>query len=457
MPLHTLPAGRAVIQSMRSLGLALDYEVELERSIGNAGAAVDVAWYAAGDRSVPLMIFEVESSASSSMANNAMKVLARDVSDFAKPLFFFHVLLQGGKDNDRIAQLRSQWGMHNYRVYRLNDNGEVQRLFIDILAQHRRIHDSLSLAAIDDVLHQDVWIDVDRSSALDALQEYGFQAAYVRDLAKGSSRSIGARRYYLGHLLRIVNCETASDHSYSGYVGRTYGQLLEIGMLAAARDLPDKGAAQMLEAWQVRTGYGMRMIGPTFGLSRDYDTFVFGSAPFLYGLLGLLSRDRPTTFAWCVSDLASLLSAEQAQGIRSDVWLPAALWTAHLASAGMARSVPPHLRAGLLAAFNLARSAINTAGGVPPTVLDAPPPFVDFEDRATWLDQLDKVRIEVPTWDRLNGRYLGTGTPDDLLDWVDPFERAVEVLLNDEWASWDSRGLVRALRVPVDESHPPSR
>ena len=83
------------------------------------------------------MIFEVESSASSSMANNAMKVLARDVDDFIKPLFFFHVLLSGGKDNERISSLRAQWGRHNYRVYRLCDDTEMQRLAVDILAQHR--------------------------------------------------------------------------------------------------------------------------------------------------------------------------------------------------------------------------------------------------------------------------------------------------------------------------------
>src|SRR3954454_22865241 len=58
-------------------------------------------------------IFEVESSASSSMANNAMKIFAQDVDDFVKPLFFFHVLLSGGADNERISSMRRQWGTHN--------------------------------------------------------------------------------------------------------------------------------------------------------------------------------------------------------------------------------------------------------------------------------------------------------------------------------------------------------
>jgi hypothetical protein len=99
-----------MIAGLAHLGRALGYAVEEERPIGESGAAVDLAWYAAGETGVPLMIFEVESNATASMANNAMKVLSRDADDFIKPLFFFHVLLAGGPENDRIASLRRQWG-----------------------------------------------------------------------------------------------------------------------------------------------------------------------------------------------------------------------------------------------------------------------------------------------------------------------------------------------------------
>ncbi len=66
------------------------------------------------------MIFEVESNASSSMANNAMKVSSQDVDEFNRPLYFFHLLLAGGPEDDQIESLRRQWGNHNYKVYRMN-------------------------------------------------------------------------------------------------------------------------------------------------------------------------------------------------------------------------------------------------------------------------------------------------------------------------------------------------
>src|SRR4051812_13898206 len=110
MPEHILPEGRRVIEALTALGQALAYATEPERAIGPSGAAVDLAWYAAQDQSVPLFIFEVESRPTSSMANNAVKVFGRDSEDLVKPLFFFHVLLSGGGDNDRIAGLRRVWG-----------------------------------------------------------------------------------------------------------------------------------------------------------------------------------------------------------------------------------------------------------------------------------------------------------------------------------------------------------
>jgi hypothetical protein len=78
------------------------------------------------------------------MVNNALKVFSQDVDDFVKPLFFFHVLLGGGPDNERIAGMRRTWGTYNYRVYRLNDKSEAQRLVSDILGQHRRVISTIS-------------------------------------------------------------------------------------------------------------------------------------------------------------------------------------------------------------------------------------------------------------------------------------------------------------------------
>jgi len=77
--LHRLQAGQIVIDGLVKLASAFGYSAEREFPVGTraTSAAVDVAWFAAGDQRVPLMIFEVESSASASMANNAMKVFSQ--------------------------------------------------------------------------------------------------------------------------------------------------------------------------------------------------------------------------------------------------------------------------------------------------------------------------------------------------------------------------------------------
>jgi len=59
------------------LGRALDYFVESEKSVvfhQNNPPAVDIAWLAEEGQKFPLMIFEVESKATNSIANNVVKV-----------------------------------------------------------------------------------------------------------------------------------------------------------------------------------------------------------------------------------------------------------------------------------------------------------------------------------------------------------------------------------------------
>lgn len=447
--LHTLPAGLALIAGLARLGEALGYEVERERPVGKAGAAVDLAWYAAGEVTVPLMVFEVESSASTSMANNAMKILARDADDFVKPLFFFHVLLSGGQDNDRIAQLRRQWGQHNYRVYRLNDRAESQRLLADVLSQHRRLRSHLSVAALDEVLQQDVWAEVDRSAVFDEVQARNFRAAFARDFALRAGTSSAARGYFLRYLSQVHSGTIVSDNSYGGYVGRTYPGMLEIGILGNAGILPDQDACDRLEAWQSRFGT-LRAIGPHFGLSRDYDAFVLGSAPALYGILGLLARKLPKTLAWCALDLASIVTGARERGMPPELWLPGSLWAAHLIAIALVSSKDEQ-RLELEKAYGSTRRALNAAGGIPLVVLDAPPMSVDVDDPDhEWLQQMATECTPLPEWGQLNERYSYRADATlDSSDWADPLMHAIQILVSDDWVVWDSRGLASALRCEV--------
>jgi hypothetical protein len=67
MPEHALLPGRGIIDAISALGRTMGYVVRCEWPIDssqNTGAAVDIAWFAEENQKFPLMIFEVETSAS---------------------------------------------------------------------------------------------------------------------------------------------------------------------------------------------------------------------------------------------------------------------------------------------------------------------------------------------------------------------------------------------------------
>src|SRR5664279_5075449 len=116
---HSLARGQEVIDGLERLGVALGYEVRKEQRVGRT-AAVDLSWTAAQSNDVPLFVFEVESTASAGLANNATKIYGSPLEELAKPLFFFHLVLTGQPNNERICNAERAWGQHNYRIYRFH-------------------------------------------------------------------------------------------------------------------------------------------------------------------------------------------------------------------------------------------------------------------------------------------------------------------------------------------------
>jgi hypothetical protein len=243
--LHRLPAGQVVIDGLVKLASAFGYSAEREFPVGphTTGPEVDVAWFAAGDHRVPLMIFEVESSASASMANNAMKVFSKDVDDFVKPLFF-HVLLAGGPDNDRITALKKTWGTYNYRVYRLNEAGESERLARDIISQHRRLYSELDIRRLFGGLKHQLWGDIDASRIYHTAENLVFTSNYLNDLAHLCLEIPALRPTLLDQLLGHYVSSAPAHGSYPEYIGRHFAGLLEIPLLVAQGLLTDDEAPQ---------------------------------------------------------------------------------------------------------------------------------------------------------------------------------------------------------------------
>src|SRR5690348_10261177 len=114
MGTHRLPGGKSVIEGLSAIGRALGYHVVEEFPIQSSATApeqpVDVAWFFDdAEQMYPLMVFEIETRAGNTIANNPLKVFAQDNRVFQKPLFFFHIIVEGDSEIPRINQLERQY------------------------------------------------------------------------------------------------------------------------------------------------------------------------------------------------------------------------------------------------------------------------------------------------------------------------------------------------------------
>lgn len=455
MPLHQLPEGMQVIEDLEALGEALDYATSREHTVGRTGAAVDLAWFGAGDQRVPLMIFEVESSASASMVNNALKVFSQDVDDFVKPLFFFHILLGGGPDNERIAGMRRTWGTYNYRVYRLNDEPEAQRLVSDILGQHRRIISTINLLMLASALRAPSWSRINFVTVFEVAESLQFSANYLRVLALLAARNKSMQAPFAERLRKQYLDDEEYPGSYDAYLGSNYPPILEIPLLVGSGAISDQQGVEFLATWQ-RGRWGLSMIGPHFGLSRQYDDFIIGGAPFIYAVASVLCRKGRLTKAWIVKELSTLIDGEDEVGVQAEYVTAARIWLLHIAASTIrdfsSDGQGPYA-ADLDQIYQRTRSSVSTAR-VPLELLRVPPSPSDLvgEDADPLpIGELSAMRqlVNYPEWADLNNGYFpeieqdGWFNTQSELCWRDPFDLAVGALTDDKWwGAWPTSHLV---------------
>ena len=424
-------------------------------------AAVDLAWFGAGDHRVPLMIFEVESSASASMANNVLKVFSQDVDNFVKPLFFFHVLLDGGPDNERIAAMRRTWGTYNYRVYRLNDELETQRLVSDILGQHRRVSEAISLLRLGSTLHLPPWSKVSRANIFEAAERLQFSANYLRDLACLAASDPLMQPLFTVRLREQYLEGKDYQGSYDTYLGSHFAPILEIALLVGNAAIPDEKGVELLSEWQ-RGRWGLSMIGPHFGLSRDYDDFIVSAAPLVYAVAAVLCCKSRLTKAWIVKELSALIDGEEKVNVRLDYTTAARIWLLHITASTISDFSsfgPDWDEADLYQIYDRDRSAIDMIR-TPLDLLRVPPsPFqlIGEDAEPLPLGELSATHqlVNSPEWTNLNSGYFPEIEQVDWFDkqpalhWQDPFELAISMLTSDEWIAWPTNHLVRLLHGEV--------
>ncbi|MCK4822082.1 hypothetical protein KA005_40340, partial [bacterium] len=294
---HKLPAGKQLIEGIAQLGMILGYHIVKESPVDEPtygeSPAVDVAWFSQKGNHFPLFIFEVESKATNGMTNNPLKIYAQENRAFEKPLFFFHVIAQGGVHSSRPRNLEAQYGKNNYRIY-LVGSDSANDLIQDILSQHARVRNDIEYLALHQLLTSELWMKkVDYSLLL-------MHAVELR-LSKESAISsyISLSRHDLSifpDLIKLVTEDSKVNFANTyldSYLGSQWCIPILTALLCGLSE--DKKESEhwssMLLAWQRSSSY-MPMITPAFGLSRDYDEFILGYAPQLITLCIATSSNR---------------------------------------------------------------------------------------------------------------------------------------------------------------------
>lgn len=286
---HKLPAGKQLIQGIAQLGSVLGYHVEKEFPVDEPtygeSPAVDVAWFAQKGNRFPLFIFEVESKATNGMTNNPLKVYAQENRSFEKPLFFFHVVAQGGGSSSRPRNLESQYGKNNYRIY-LVGTDSANDLIKDVLSQHARVRNDVDYISLYQLLITDLWLPkVDHAKLL--MHAASLELSKINAISSfvKISRNDIAMFPLLVELISKDSEANFENTTFESCFGSQWAIPIITALLCGLSENISESRhwSSLLLKWQ-RESSCMPMITPAFGLSRDYDEFILGCAPQLITL-----------------------------------------------------------------------------------------------------------------------------------------------------------------------------
>lgn len=308
---HKLPAGKQLIQGIAQLGSVLGYHVEEEFPVDEPmygePPAVDVAWFAQKGNRFPLFIFEVESKATNGMTNNPLKVYAQENRSFEKPLFFFHVVAQGGDKSSRPRNLESQYGKNNYRIYLVGIDS-ANDLIKDVLSQHARVRNDVDYIALYQLLITDLWLHkVDHAKLL---MHAGSLELSKRNIISSLVRVSRNDAAIFPQLVELVSKDSEADFAntnFESYLGSQWAIPIITGLLCGLSENMSESRywSSVLLKWQRESTY-MPMITPAFGLSRDYDEFILGCAPQLITLCiaaSSIDKDLYLEFSQVLKDI----------------------------------------------------------------------------------------------------------------------------------------------------------
>jgi hypothetical protein len=389
MAKHTLPEGKKWIENLLLLGSALGYEVDDEYDVfsrPDREGPADVVWLGTDVDGVPLFIFEVETRASAQVEHNAGKVFSQETSEFEKPLFHFHLIVEGGKENSRVEVAMSTYGKFNYRIYGVKE-GEATDAICDVLAEHRRVTDWLDVEALVPCLAPKRWTEINMARFWAKAENLGFRGAWMRAYAAAAFAGEGE---FLDRLLALIDAGAGNDDvGYGTYLGERCGAALHAGLLGA-NDVERGGEAlAALKAWQQKTA-----TAPRPGLDLDEEDLLSSLMPPIWALLALLLGQVEGAREWILEQLA--LMVDGTIPFHRTAHASSAIWMLHIAAASP----------GAERFFELARSRLETEGGIAPALLaDPPAPVGRIEDYDAWWEELEMGKEPVPEEADFKARY----------------------------------------------------
>lgn len=288
---HSTSTSLNFIEFLTNLGDGLGYFTDTEYPMNEksfGGQAIDIAWFNEMGSRFPLFIFEVESTSNNSIANNPTKIFGKDSKVFEKPLFFFHIIIDGADNSEKYSDLLGLFGKYNYDIFRLN-NGDVENLLVKIISQHRRIRDEVDLKFIirlindtkevkSKIVFERFLTNVER--LINENQFYRLGQAYA-DIA---SRDKEFNEQYLKYLHRLFQAKHSVYSGFENYCAAITSEFINLGLLYSnfQGELSGINFTDLLvEAQKTET---FSKIDYLPGLNYDYDVFIFDYVPFYLAL-----------------------------------------------------------------------------------------------------------------------------------------------------------------------------
>lgn len=409
MGIHTKPATVALVRLLETLGRILGYHVRVEDPMfeGDKNSPeIDITYRRSQSDQFPLFIVEVESADTKAASDNAVKIFSKDVKEYQKPIFFFHVFMQSPTESHRIESVKALFGKHNYDTYLLTEKTDHLRLLLDILNQHFRINALVDLHPLVKLLENQSSLEVSGTTILGELARQGYDkkpdASFMTLLETlvVSADCRNVREFYIQYLPQYLSHYPRPQQNYKFATALELSDAVHWALLLLLTEKPDYEQA-FSGIKKLEKQYSMGLWEPNFGLSRDLDLLLTSEFPLLLTLLAVsfAPTQHAKYFSSRLKDIAIKLHPSKPWGVHSLVWLLLAARTANDKDN-----------------YRYARATLNEIGGVPLDLVLNPTVFCGDEPDGRLTCRDDAVAI--PDFDKWNS-WLGAcvePVEDDILE-----------------------------------------